>query len=237
MSFFSSRHPAPVLVPTEVMQALAESDLAREAMAARAAGIAARRVEVAAAIAAEEKAAVETNMRKYKERDECAGAVRAAEKALQDARNRMAVTFRVGLAASLAHSSTIAALEADLRETASPAVAEFIEWIDDEQGRLRRTSISTQTETKRHVLTGEIRRRVVASDGGTVKARSEALRDARAQAEALYLMVDQSGVPAAIARIKATLPEINMEEPPAEPDAAQRAETNITNPKDLKNGH
>lgn len=237
MSFFSSRQPAPVPVPPEVMQALAESDLAREAMAARAAGIAARRVEVAAAIAAEEKASGETFQRNHKAREEGAAAIRAAEKALYDARNRFAVELGAGLAASHAHRLSIAALEAEMHATASPAISEFIDWLIDEEEKLRHFQVFTHIESKRHALTGEVRTRVVASDGGTAEARRVALRVARPQAEALFLVADQSGVPAAIARIKATLPEIKVEEPSAQPDAAQRAETNITNLKDLKNGH
>lgn len=237
MSFFSSRHPAPAAVPPEVMQALAESDMARDALAARAAGITARRAEVAAALAAEEKASGETFQRNQKAREEGTTAIRAAEKALYDARNRFTVDLGTGLAASHAHRMNIAYMEAELRATASPAIDEFIEWLADEAEKLRHYQVFTHIESKRHALTGEVRTRVVASDGGAVDARREALRAARPQAEALFLVADQSGVPAAIARIKATLPEIKVEEPSAQPDAAQRAETNITNLKDLKNGH
>ncbi|MCL8382482.1 hypothetical protein [Xanthobacter aminoxidans] len=237
MSFFSSRQPAPVPVLPEVMQALAESDMARDAMAARAATITAHRVEVAAALAAEEKASRETFLNNQKAREESATAIRAAEKALQDARNHMVVDFRRGLIASQAHTMAMANLQAELRATASPAVAEFIGWLLDEEEKLRRFQPFTEIESKRHPLTGQVSTRVVASDADAADARRMALRAARPQAEALFLVADQSGIPAAIARIKSALPEIKVAVPPAQPDAAQRAETNITNLKDLKNGH
>ncbi|UYO37487.1 hypothetical protein KQX62_12030 [Rhodopseudomonas palustris] len=214
----------PLQTPSNVdtgklLSALAGSTLYAEISAEQAAKVAERRVE----IAAELKKLIDGAMAQRDKREAAevaaAGELKAAEAAVIEARKKLAAAQSVKLTASFAFSNRHDALQAELRHTASPAIAEFLRWIRDEEDRLRRipsdaTVVSGTRQIvpqgERDKITGawrEIKRTEPYHIERVWKAQ-DALAAARTAAEEMQLDPDQSEVAERIEALRTSIPEV-----------------------------
>ncbi len=113
--------------------------------------------------------------------------------------------------ASLSYGSRLARIEHALRETASPLIAEFCREMRDEHSKTRKTSLTIEHGIVRNPITGRVQRSG-GSNASLVVARMRACLAAISAAEELMLIPDQSGVPAALQKLRDGLPSLS--EPP-----------------------
>lgn len=146
----------------------------------------------------------------------------AAKAAVRDAEREVAAAATRRSSGSAQVAASIERIEAELRATSSPLIAEFIAqmWIQWEA--TQKTLPITTSEIVRNPNTGT--RAVVAGKPVILpKHRMEAIREVIAAAEGLKLEADQSQVPAKLAEMKASLPIVGAEIPKNSPLEALRA--------------
>ena len=190
-----------------VVEAILNSPVAKEAESRHQAAIAARRRDLATERAALEKRAVadfrahEAAQAKATEEHERAVA------ALRVAKANMGALLAGRAAACHQFDTRVNDIENELRETADPAIAAFIDELRDAIEVTLRTPPVHDVETLRNPATGEIRT-AARSQRVMPAQRAQALRDAIAAAEALRLEPDQDKVDDRLAALRARLPVI-----------------------------
>ena len=189
------------------LDALLDSPAVRKAEQDHHAGIAARRVELATERAAMEK----TSARDFHNHQAAAADIyaehQAAAAALKVAKARMAALQANRTVACHQWNIRISDIEVELRETADPAIDQFIAELRDALDVTLKARFVDEGQVSRTPATGQMQhqpgpRRVQPS------ARAQAIRDAIAAAEGLKLEPKQGNVAAHIAALRAALPTI-----------------------------
>jgi hypothetical protein len=193
-----------------VIEALLVSPVAKEAEARHAKATAARRAALAQERAAIERVSGERFEAHYKAQAAAFEKCQTAELALMAAKAELGALIASRAAECYALDMAGAAAEAELRETADPAIARFIVEMRDDLERVLRVQPALETTAVRNVNTGQVAhlptaRRVKPAE------RATAIRQAIAQAEALKLEPDQGGVAAKLAALRDSLPVIGAE--------------------------
>lgn len=135
-------------------------------------------------------------------------AVRDAEAALQRANNTAFNLVNARRTASLDSSVKRAALESQLRETASPTIAAFIREMEDAIEAARKTGQAPIVTKERSPVTGRTTVVRVETNADDIRARTTACRAAALEAGVLELLPDQDHVAERLAALRAALPAI-----------------------------
>lgn len=148
-----------------------------------------------------------------KEFDRVAKAADAARKAYEEAhqaaeqaRLKHAAATAAKVGASMRYTQARGDLEAQLAQSASPAIAEFVVWCRDEMANARK-AFRGNSWTERNPITG-VAVAKAQNNGASINARVAGLFAAIERANELALIPDQSGVPAALEKLRAELPEV-----------------------------
>jgi hypothetical protein len=136
-------------------------------------------------------------------------AVKKAEQALAEARVKLMHANGARIGGSAAYTITRGDLEYQLAESASPLISDFAAWCRDDLDVTRKKFASRSWQDVNEV-TGKAFARSV-SNSKSIAARTAALFAAIASAEELKLIPDQSGVAEAIGKIKASIPEVEVD--------------------------
>jgi hypothetical protein len=192
----------------QVIAALRDSPVAKEAAAKLAAELLNERKGHVAAISELERVAGASFADGQVALAAAVERLRAAEAALQAARVELGRVRAETACASLGHGAERDRLEASLRQSSIPAVGEFIKWLWGEQDVARNSQVVSDVRTTKSALTGR-----PVTTGGTnheeIQARMRAIRETIEKAEALYLIADQADVPRQIEELRKALPKIS----------------------------
>lgn len=192
--------------PTTLLTALDGHKVAREAYAVIDDAVAQRRHAVAARMAEVEREAEETFKREHEAIDKAVADLRKAEAAVLAASHvaQHAQAVRSGSSARITAEHD--KLERELIATAAPQIAEFLQWVHDELcSRPNPVEIERAIETNK--TTGR-KSQTVRTNAASIHARLRALREAKAAAEELQLIADQSDVEAQLQRLRDSIPAI-----------------------------
>lgn len=209
---------APKLTDAELLQALRKSPVAEAATAQHAVQIAAERKQLDQALADLDRRAGVELPKLRAEQDRAVVELKAARARVTELEAK--INASTIAAASFEFDNRRAAIEAKLKASASPLIGVFLEEMRDEAEQLQRTPVTTDSTLVRNAITGR-------SQGSTrsnivaIVVRIHAVRCARAAAEEMHLLADQSEIVGKLAALRATLPGINeMSAPPRHGSAA-----------------
>ncbi|MGC1861901.1 MAG: hypothetical protein WA733_12455 [Methylocystis sp.] len=125
---------------------------------------------------------------------------------MQIARNRLAMANGARLSASAIYTAHRGDIEHELTQSASPLIAQFIEWARDEVIATRK-KFSSRSWDEHHQITGK-RYPKSENNSAAVNARIAALNAAIEAANDMRLIADQSHVAAALETLKRSLPKV-----------------------------
>ncbi len=191
----------------KLLDALLSSPAAKAVAEKHASEIAGRRTELAEKLKALEKEASETFLRGEKAQAAAYNAVLGAEKAYREAKERLAKLLAERSAESWRLGHAIEGCEAELRETASPAIGDFIlemRELHDETLKVLNVpeGIAVRNRNTGRMVYERGPRRIQPAD------RAQAIREVIAKAEALKLEAKQDNVANALSALRQSLPVI-----------------------------
>jgi len=131
--------------------------------------------------------------------------ISAAEKALAAARLAQGHAWAERHTRKLGFEAAFDNATRTLVETCHPAIGVFLGEMRDEYDRTRRIRVDDRSEVVINQNTGK-KTRKSESNKDRIVARMAAIREAVAEAEEMRLLADQSGVPAALQKLKNELP-------------------------------
>ena len=194
---------------TAFLDAIKASDVGAKIAADISAKITAERQKIADELARLNGEVEREHPKKIAAVESAGAAVRKAEKALAEARTKLMQANAARIGGSATYTITRSDLEHQLAESASPLIAEFTAWCRDDLDATRKKFESRSWQDVNEI-TGRAFARSV-SNSKSIAARTAALFAAIASAEELKLVPDQIGVAEALAKIKASLPEVEAD--------------------------
>lgn len=194
--------------PSDIIELLATTPTAKRAIAERDATNTLCREGLIAELRQLERQAEERIPKLNADIAAAVSAVRKAEAALNAARAKYTAATATKATFGYTYSSGRDALEAELRQTASPDIEEFVREMLDEFDKTQKTSIVYEEQYLNNEVTGR-KIRIIRTTAASIARRMQAILAARMAAQDLAICEpDQSIIPARLQELRDGLPEI-----------------------------
>ncbi len=204
---FVARSVQPSKAPPAevVIDALRDTKIVRDAVAASAAQVLAQRKTLAAELSKIEGDT--TAWEKYTaEIDAARNEVNELNQKLRDAQERLGRAAQARSDSGFSIARRRDEIAATLRETASPLIADFIREMCEAFHETRNSPILSEVASEKSLITGKRHQEPARSNAAAVIIRMHCIRRAIEDAEALMLAPDQTIVAAELDRLRSALP-------------------------------